>query len=469
MMGYSYSQVGAPSMCFNGHKNYLLGWYADRTITFYPDKAWSGLLYAFVDYNRTPEGSFVVVRVRDLYLQYNRARRFNSGTQERKNQVTITRGPSADSQSSLLGGIALGTSATSDVFRVPNFVGTGHSLVIEACEQHYGPPDYVRLSIYLDNGTQKSTCLAPTPRPSKAMSPLPPTLRPTASPTPQPTRAPTPKPTTLKPTLKPTVKPTAFPTSRPTQKPTLAPTPKPTVAPTPKPTFAGGFCDDSSSAVIRLNPNNPAPRFTCLELRDNEALRNTTCVPTHRAYQACRETCGACVDSCRDSTTKTFFVNRMWPNQDCKWLEVRPTWQESLCWPTHPVNKICGETCGSCDAGYSPPVPEYKPGCDDSFTETFEVKGLSGRKDCIWLKKNPNWHFKVCIPEHAGYHLCEETCRKCTDGCFDDEDATFYVNKKNGIKDCKWLSTAPAHRETLCSNGSRVNTLCRETCDSCSK
>jgi len=47
----------------------------------------------------------------------------------------------------------------------------------------------------------------------------------------------------------------------------------------------------------------------------------TRCVPSHRTYQACRETCGACVDSFRDLTTKTVYVNRIWTNQDCMWLE----------------------------------------------------------------------------------------------------------------------------------------------------
>lgn len=435
-------------MCFNGHKNWLLGWYSDRALSFYPNNAWGGRLYAFVDYNRTPENAYVVIRVRDLYLQYNRARRFNSATQERQNQVTITRGPNAESKSTLLGGVALGTSATKPVFRVPNFAGTGHSLVIEACEQVYGPPDYVRLSIYLDNGTQKSTCTVSTPRP---------TARPTASPTPRPTVRPTPKPTH---------RPTVRPTPKPTPKPTGTPTPRPSPSPTPQLSpSTSGLCDDSW-AVMRLDPNKTTPRFTCLQLRDNEVLRNRVCVPTHQAYTECRETCGVCTDSCRDSTTKTFYINRVFPNQDCKWLEGRRQWQEFLCHPSHPANRICGETCGSCDAGYSPPVPDFKADCDDSSTGTFFVDALRGHKNCHWLSKNAVWHSRMCVPEKA-FDLCEETCRKCTDRCVDDEDATFYVNRHQGIRDCKWLSTHPGHHDALCADGNRVKTLCRETCDTC--
>lgn len=425
-------------MCFNGHKNYLLQWYADRTISLSVDQPWSGRIYAFVDYNRTPLNSYVNIRIKDLYLQYNRARRFNAQTQERRNQVTITRGPNPSSQSRLLGGIALGTSATNDVYRVPNFANTGHSLVIEACEQVYGPPDYVRLSIYLDNGKQTSTCLT-TGRNIATPAPTP---RPTAAPTPRPTVAPTPRPT-------------------------LRPTPKPTVSPTPQPTPPSSkvLCDDNASAVIRLDPSKTTPRFTCLQLRENVALRNTVCVPTHEAYSECEETCGACTDSCRDSTTTTFFVTRMWPNQDCNWLALRPQYQEFLCHPNHPANKICGETCGSCDADYSPPTPEYKATCDDSPTGTFLVGDRY--QDCIWLRKNPIWHSRLCIPEMPSYHLCEETCLKCTDRCVDDEDATFYVNRNQGIRDCKWLSTRKAHQANLCIEGNRVNELCRETCNTC--
>lgn len=423
-------------MCFNGHKNWLLGWYSDRTVEFYPNRAWGGRLYAFVDYNRTPDNSYVVIRVRDLYLQYNRARRFNSETKEKKNEVTITRGPGDNAQSRLLGAVGVGN-GRSRTFRVPNFAGTGYSLVIEACEQVYGPPDYVRMSIYLENGNQKSTCSGPSPPP-------PPTPKPTQSPTPRPTIRPTPNPT-----VRPTVRPTPLPT------------------PSPTPDSGGGVCDDNSSAVIRLDPSKVTPRFSCLQLQDNAALRNSVCVPTHEAYKECRETCGVCQDSCRDSTTKTFYVNRMWPNQDCRWLQERATFQEYLCYPTHPVNKICGETCGSCDADYSPRVPEFKAGCDDSATGTFPLVGSDKRRDCQWLSTNPNWHSRMCAPEQEAFDLCEETCRKCTDSCVDDEDESFYVNRKHGWQNCAWLATKPAFQSVLCEEGTMPHSLCKETCDAC--
>lgn len=308
----------------------------------------------------------------------------------------------------------------------------------------YGPPDYVRISIYLDDGRQHSTCSVSSPK----------------------TNPPTPRPTMVTP--KPTPRPSPSPTPKPSPLSTPSPTPQPTLPKAPPQPTAPRVCDDSSSAVIRLNPNKATPRFTCLQLRQNEALKNTTCVPTHQAYTECAETCGACKDSCRDSATKTFFVTRVWPNQNCRWLEVRPQWQQFLCHPSHPANKICGETCGSCDADYSPPVPEYKADCDDSASGTFLVDAVRGRKNCLWLAKNPIWHSRMCVPTEPAFHMCEETCRKCTDRCVDDEDATFYVNRNQGIRDCKWLSTRQGHQNSLCVEGNRVNTLCRETCNTCS-
>lgn len=402
MMGYSYPKVGAPSMCFNGHKNWLLGWVGDKSITVDTKKAWSVRLYASVDYlHGLPENSYVLIRVQDLYLQYNRARHFNSGTQERKNQVTIVRGPGDDEMSQLLGGVAVGFPEVEAKQRILNFANTGFALVIEACEQVYGPPDYVRMSIYLDNGQQKSTCVADTP-----------------------TRPPTKAPT-LRPTLRPTSRPTPSPTFRPTSSPTPSPTSPPTLSPTSSPT---------------LIPTSPPT-----------SLRQAT----------------AGSDSCKDLTTKTFYVNRNWPNQDCEWLNVRTNWQIYLCHPSHDAYYICGKTCGRCDGSNVLPPPEIKADCDDSISETFFVNEERGYKNCFWLSKNPMYHGLLCVPGLDAYDLCEDTCRKCTDRC-DDNIGTFFVNDKQGTQDCLWLAQRPGWQANLCHEGHVANEMCKETCNTCS-
>ena len=172
-----------------------------------------------------------------------------------------------------------------------------------------------------------------------------------------------------------------------------------------------------------------------------------------------------CRDTCNDST-ETFFVTRALPAQECDWLKVRRQWLPVLCYPTHPAYHICGETCDSCDGYAGPPPPEYKAGCDDSATGTFLVNNKIGHKDCNWLSKNLIWHSRMCVPGKA-YDLCEETCRKCTDMCEDDANVTFYVNRNQGIRDCEWLSTRPNQQKSVCYDGHKAYTYCKETCDNC--
>jgi len=232
MMGSSYSGTGSPVMCFNGHKNYVLGWYADKQITVDPatDGAWSGKLVGFVDYNKasTSRKEYVLIIVGKLYIQYNLAGGFNAQVQEKANLVTITTAVDSKSKSSML--VAL---SAKQFVVIENYT-------IETCEivaASSQAPKYVNLSVRLSS--QSSTC----PRSTLV------TLRPSSSPTAMPTQV---KHTTATPTSKPTAKPaTAKPTPIPTAskltaKPSTA-TPAfktPTANPTAKlstatPTFAG--------------------------------------------------------------------------------------------------------------------------------------------------------------------------------------------------------------------------------------
>lgn len=51
--------------------------------------------------------------------------------------------------------------------------------------------------------------------------------------------------------------------------------------------------------------------------------------------------------------------------------------------------------------------------------------------------------------------------------CRDDEDAVFYVNEKQGIKNCAWLSATPAFQKDLCEHNHAAAWVCEGTCDSC--
>jgi Gametolysin peptidase M11 len=237
LMGYSYGQGNAPAMCFNGAKHAHLGWYDDRTAIVNPSNgAWNGTIAAFVDYAITSKTQFVIVIVGDIYLQYNRATKFNAGVKEKRNTITITRAIDLKSTSLSLAGLNSGES-----FLIANYTGT-LGLIIEVCQLVYGTnglsPDYALVSVYLD--TFNSTCgKIQSPRPT--MSPTRLSTIPQASPNSNkaPTRLPTLFPTksqTKSPTRLPTLSPTLFTTQSPTRLPTRFPSKSPSRDPTSSPT-----------------------------------------------------------------------------------------------------------------------------------------------------------------------------------------------------------------------------------------
>ena len=85
----SSNAFNGPARCFNARKNWILGWYREKSRSV--GSNWSGRLFAFVDYNlaSVDRGEYVLLRVEDVYLQYNRAKGFNVGTQEHKDEVVL--------------------------------------------------------------------------------------------------------------------------------------------------------------------------------------------------------------------------------------------------------------------------------------------------------------------------------------------------------------------------------------------
>lgn len=165
-MGYGTEQEF--KSCFNAQKHWSLGWFQDRALSLdVEDLPWAGYLAAFVDYNTTALDQCVLVNVGEsnprLFMQYNRAKGMNSQTRELGDQVVIVRDAGSPSSywglpSWREGGIAAGRDDVLPAFRYPDFGGPGVDLVVKACEQVKGPPDYVRLSIHLDDGLQRSAC-----------------------------------------------------------------------------------------------------------------------------------------------------------------------------------------------------------------------------------------------------------------------------------------------------------------------
>jgi len=99
-MGYGEKSETSPLKCFNGFKNYQLGWYSDRTVTVDPSQPHRFSLAAFVDYDDSTsvDKHPVLLKVGDYFIQYNRAKAFNSETEEAQDMVTITQDVSGGSR-----------------------------------------------------------------------------------------------------------------------------------------------------------------------------------------------------------------------------------------------------------------------------------------------------------------------------------------------------------------------------------
>ena len=105
IMGIGYEQATSPQKCFNGQKFWAFNWFPNNKKIVDPiaDGEWRGKLIAFVDVGLTQ--SPVVLRVGDLYVVYNRAKKYNYQVNEMADMVTVVEAPTSTSESSLRAGI----------------------------------------------------------------------------------------------------------------------------------------------------------------------------------------------------------------------------------------------------------------------------------------------------------------------------------------------------------------------------
>lgn len=137
-----------------------------------PGTSWSGRLVVFVDYEQADTGrnEYVVLRVDDLFLQFNRAKSFNAATGEHRDKVVLVSGDATESVASVL----LGGLEENQLFSRNGVTFEVCSLVMEVV----GGPDYADVQI-CPTGDQ-STCpmqpletSAPTPYLTQPASPDP--------------------------------------------------------------------------------------------------------------------------------------------------------------------------------------------------------------------------------------------------------------------------------------------------------
>lgn len=130
----SYAQRNGPLMCFNAFKHWEFGWYSGQTRTITGD--WSGDLVAFTDAQVAPSKD-VILKLGDIYMQFNRRKGKNAGTREKADEVVLVQGQQGSSRSEVLAGLGSGETYSVD------------GVTIEVCSMNFNSGyDYAQVSIY---------------------------------------------------------------------------------------------------------------------------------------------------------------------------------------------------------------------------------------------------------------------------------------------------------------------------------
>mmetsp|Transcript_10951 Transcript_10951/g.18152 ORF Transcript_10951/g.18152 Transcript_10951/m.18152 type:complete len:732 (-) Transcript_10951:95-2290(-) len=418
-MGFSYGIANWPAVCFNGHKNWLSGWFSDRVLEVDPAiGVFRGKLATSVDYQLTHVDEYVVIKVGDLYIQYNRAKGMNFQTLEMQNQVTIVEDRPKSSE--LLAGID-GRFVDSKFYSQENYGENGETLYIAVCGEHLGnnvtTPDMMYISIGLDaiecyNPVMSTPIKLPVPSLPKAPSSAPST---STSPTE------TPSPSWIKPDR-------------------------------------GEACDDNMFESFYVGET--LGEQNCQWLQESRWYQTLLCVPGLPAHNVCAETCGKCSDDCEDDDRAIFSYNQTFTT--CSLLrQADPSTWETICNEEEGAVDHCLETCNSCPSAIDNPES-----CDDSQDQIYRVEGVGNRR-CAWLAQPPQSRAreKFCKPDNPVFHICAETCGKCFDNCHDDATARFLYNAKP--RTCQWLSSKPLQWKAACGNREDIRTACKDTCENC--
>jgi hypothetical protein len=131
-MGSGYTRSDGPLKCFNGYNANYFGWFKDKTLSWDPLKQGNKLvkLSTFVDYGKATASEPVIITLSDrYYLEYNRQKGMNIGTEQKQDQVTITSKPNSKGTWSLAG-LSPGKAWT-----VSNYMSSGKTLIVKACRK----------------------------------------------------------------------------------------------------------------------------------------------------------------------------------------------------------------------------------------------------------------------------------------------------------------------------------------------
>jgi hypothetical protein len=173
-MSAGHKKTNWPAKSFNAKNHWDLGWYEDRSVSVDPIEAPQILkIAAFVDYDKTQQGEYVIaeVGIGNLYMQYNRAKGFNRDTEEKADMLTIS--TKTDEGTDLVAGLDL----DSNTYLVAGFEGSDQDILIEVCHVGVGngadQPDYMIVSVGIGPSLcgQEYTPSIPSPTVSQERDP----------------------------------------------------------------------------------------------------------------------------------------------------------------------------------------------------------------------------------------------------------------------------------------------------------
>mmetsp|Transcript_11603 Transcript_11603/g.17846 ORF Transcript_11603/g.17846 Transcript_11603/m.17846 type:complete len:930 (+) Transcript_11603:317-3106(+) len=523
-MGFAHMDFGGPRMCYNGIKLWQLEWYNERHVELDGvSRPWTGRLAPFTQYDETIQGEhYVLIKVGQYMISYNKAETYNAGTSANQNEIAIHLFLPGGS-SYFVGSISLVDD--NPVFTLSNFAETGHTLIIEACDFTEGEAvESFTMSIHLDDGYQMTFC-----RGGQQAYEFP-TIAPTLTPSDVPSRI----------------------------SPTYLPSSPPSLSFNPSSSPTRDICEDK--------PGNVVAGLDCAYIARFPDLIESQCVSGKLAWDTCEDTCGRCQDNCKDKPGR-FYIDERWGDRTCLWLSIRPEYVARFCKPGNIAYTLCGELCNTCEHQFWPTsfpsnsptqsmmpttlspttnvptpapttdspttghstvptiteslVPSIPPtltptteeeGCNDSVNDTFLVatpRRNLGHRSCAWLSRMKVWQWILCKPGNKAYDVCPGICGKCTlvpsampsampvtptvspthefqiptrspaptiaptkkkQVCEDSLTDTFVVGTARrtiGKRDCSWLSRKVVWQQILCQPGQGAYDACPELCGKC--
>jgi len=381
-MGNSYKIQGYPSMCFNAHKNWISGWFLDRIVTVDPaDGIWKGYLATFVDYDLTSPGEYVVIKVGDLYMQYNRAKGMNFETREMRDQMTIAR--EGQKGSELIAGLD-GLRTNSTLYFHNNYGENNETLYIAVCGIELGDdlttPDRMWISVGLNNLDCSPPAWIEPNRGQLCDDDMDGTFFVDTDLENQGCR---------------------WLQEQPLEQPKLCVPGSGAYDMCPE---TCGKCIDScvdDNAFFDYN----GERVDCTELRGRTDLEWEEMCEVDGPFQHCRETCNSCpsaidkASKCDDS--QDYAVNVWGFDLTCAWLsQPAQTYFRPLFCAENEIFHKCAETCGKCFDT-----------CEDDATAF--ITWDEGQRTCQYLSERPNEWDDACSSQLHIRESCRETCETC--------------------------------------------------------